>query len=152
MKRELISNMVSQLRCLDVDLGDERDVLRKLSDLGFSSGDIVAYSDEVIEETRRQGPEEDLGMMQAELAANTKTAPHAGEIGKTVADARRLAKSAKRVFIFYRAGPREWETHCIGLNRAVFLRSILHKEDDQAMPCRMAEDGEPHLLIGVEVA
>lgn len=52
---DLISTMVSQLRAIDVDLGDERDVMRKLSALGFISGDIVACVDEVIEETRRLG-------------------------------------------------------------------------------------------------
>jgi hypothetical protein len=50
----LIEQMVSSLRCIDVDLGDERDVMRKLSALGFLSGDIIACVDEVIEETRRR--------------------------------------------------------------------------------------------------
>ena len=54
-RSDLISQMVASLRCLDVDLGDERDVIRKLQTVGFLSGDIVACSDEVIEETRRQG-------------------------------------------------------------------------------------------------
>lgn len=54
-RADLIAKMVAALRCVDVDLGDERDVIRKLSGLRFCSGDIVACVDEVIEETRRQG-------------------------------------------------------------------------------------------------
>lgn len=52
---DLIEQMVSNLRCVEVDLGDERDVIRKLQALGFLSGDILACVDEVIEETRRRG-------------------------------------------------------------------------------------------------
>jgi hypothetical protein len=52
---DLIAQMVASLRSIDVDLGDERDVIRKLQICGFISGDIVACVDEVIEETRRVG-------------------------------------------------------------------------------------------------
>lgn len=54
-RADLISEMVASLRCVDVDLGDERDVIRKLQALRYLSGDIVACVDEVIAETRRQG-------------------------------------------------------------------------------------------------
>jgi hypothetical protein len=54
-RADLIEQMVCNLRCLEVDLGDERDVVRKLSGLGYHSGDIIACVDEVIEETRRRG-------------------------------------------------------------------------------------------------
>jgi hypothetical protein len=52
---DLIEQMVSALRCIEVDLGDARDVMLKLSALGFFSADIIACVDEVIEETRRRG-------------------------------------------------------------------------------------------------
>lgn len=62
-RAELVSQMVAALRCIDVDLGDERDVLRKLvlmkgfdgSTHRFQPADIMLCVDEVIEETRRQG-------------------------------------------------------------------------------------------------
>lgn len=54
-RADLIERMVYSLRCLDVDLGDPRDVILKLQYLGFISGDIAACVDEVIAETRRQG-------------------------------------------------------------------------------------------------
>lgn len=54
-RHDLIGTMVSQLRAIDVDLSSERDVIRKLTALGFLSGDIVACIDEVIEQTRRLG-------------------------------------------------------------------------------------------------
>lgn len=54
-RASLISQMVYELRCVDVDLGDQRDVIRKLQVLGFLGGDILVCVDEVVEETRRQG-------------------------------------------------------------------------------------------------
>lgn len=56
-RQDLITDMVQKLRCIDVDLGDERDVVRKLTaePMAFRAGVIVACIDEVIEETRRQG-------------------------------------------------------------------------------------------------
>jgi len=54
-RADLIARMVAALRCVDVDLGSERDVIRALQTLRFLSGDIVACVDEVIAETRRQG-------------------------------------------------------------------------------------------------
>lgn len=54
-RADLIDEMVKALRCVDVDLGDERDVMRKLSSLRYASGDIVACIDEVIETTRKRG-------------------------------------------------------------------------------------------------
>jgi hypothetical protein len=54
-RHDLVASMVAKLRCLDVDLGDERDVIRKLQILGYLSGDILACVDEVIEQTRRIG-------------------------------------------------------------------------------------------------
>lgn len=54
-RADLIERMVYSLRCLDVDLNYERDVIRKLQHLGFISGDIIACVDEVTAETRRQG-------------------------------------------------------------------------------------------------
>lgn len=55
IRSELVSQMVAALRAVDVDLGDERDVIRVLASLRYLHGDIVACVDEVIEETRRQG-------------------------------------------------------------------------------------------------
>lgn len=54
-RADLITRMVADLRCVDVDLGDECDVIRTLTGLRYLLGDIVACVDEVIEETRRQG-------------------------------------------------------------------------------------------------
>lgn len=54
-RSELISQMVAALRCVDVDLGDEREVILALGALRFRQGDVVACVDKVIEETRRQG-------------------------------------------------------------------------------------------------
>lgn len=54
-RTDLVSRMVADLRCVDVDLGDERDVIRALTALRYLMGDVVACVDEVIEETRRQG-------------------------------------------------------------------------------------------------
>lgn len=54
-RADLIADMVAQLRCVDVDLGDERDVMRALTALRFLSGDIDACVDEVIQQTRRVG-------------------------------------------------------------------------------------------------
>lgn len=51
-RADLIQKMVAALRPIEVDLGDERDVMRKLQALGFLSGDIVALIDDVIDETR----------------------------------------------------------------------------------------------------
>lgn len=55
MNGDLKSRMVADLRNLDVDLGDEREVIRQLTALGYRAGDIVFSLDDVIEETRRQG-------------------------------------------------------------------------------------------------
>lgn len=54
-RSDTVSRMVADLRCVDVDLGDERDVIRALTQLRYMLGDIVACVDDVIEETRRQG-------------------------------------------------------------------------------------------------
>jgi hypothetical protein len=54
-RADLVARMVSDLRCVEVDLGDEREVIRALSTLRYLMGDIVACVDEVTEETRRQG-------------------------------------------------------------------------------------------------
>lgn len=54
-RADLIERMVLGLRCIDVDLGDERDVIVKLKNLGFLALDIEASVEEVIEETRRRG-------------------------------------------------------------------------------------------------
>ena len=59
------------------------------------------------------------------------------EICQTVADARRLARKAKRVFIHFLVGPEEWKTNCIMLERAAFLRATRYQDVDTRMPCKL---------------
>lgn len=55
------------------------------------------------------------------------------EIGTTVADTRRLARKATRIFIHFYVGPDKWSNDCIGMTRAAFLRSIAGKPDTDPM-------------------
>jgi hypothetical protein len=73
-------------------------------------------------------------------------AASAPETGATVADARRLARSARLIAVFYWTGPGD-ERHCLFLERSVFLKEIRSKPADQAMPCRMSDDDI--LMIGI---
>jgi hypothetical protein len=72
------------------------------------------------------------------------------ESGLTVADARRLARKAGRVSIFYWVGPFD-RRDCVGFSRAMFLKIIAHKPDDDPMPCRLHHyPDRVALLVGVE--
>jgi hypothetical protein len=72
-----------------------------------------------------------------------------GEIGATVADARRLARIADRVSIFYWVGPFDRQD-CLGLEPSVFLKMIAHKSGDDPMPCRLHRLSDRlALLVGV---
>ncbi|MGC2781581.1 MAG: hypothetical protein WA418_38685 [Bradyrhizobium sp.] len=58
---ELLSQMVESLRAFDVDLGDERDVIRKLIAAGFRSHDVSDLIDCAIERTRALGQKLNFG-------------------------------------------------------------------------------------------
>jgi hypothetical protein len=46
--------MVDALRALDdLDIGDEREVMRALAAAGFRQGDVIVHGDIVIEDLRR---------------------------------------------------------------------------------------------------
>jgi hypothetical protein len=78
----------------------------------------------------------------SEMAADRTTTPPAcitapDERGATLADARRLARKAKRIFIHYPCGPDNWQTRCIILTRRAFLQSTKFADVGQRMPCRL---------------
>jgi hypothetical protein len=59
------------------------------------------------------------------------------ELGATVADARRLARKASTIFVHFPCGPDDWQTECIILGRAGFLRAVRYKDDSGRMPCKL---------------
>ncbi len=71
------------------------------------------------------------------------------ECGRTVADARRLAEQAVRVFIHYHVGPEDWRTGSLMLSTEIFLTTIQGR-DAERMPSRLyrAGDGKFRLQIG----
>jgi hypothetical protein len=75
--------------------------------------------------------------MAENAGAPARTATTPDEIGETVADARRLARKATKVFIDYHCGPDNWQTDCIMLTRGAFLRSTKSADASKRMPCRL---------------
>jgi hypothetical protein len=87
-------------------------------------------------------------------AAPPAIKPGTEETGATVADARRLARKAKTIALFYWTGPADSQRECLFLKSSAFLRVIAHKQASQAMPCRLHKsdyDGHVTLLVGVTV-
>jgi hypothetical protein len=64
------------------------------------------------------------------------------ELGETVADARRLARKAAKVFIHYQCGPDDWQTSCVKFGPNSFLRALRYYDDDGKMPCRLYKPGD----------
>jgi hypothetical protein len=56
-RTETVELMARVLRCREVDLGDEREVLRVLQAARFPAVDIVMLSDKATDEARRQSAE-----------------------------------------------------------------------------------------------
>jgi hypothetical protein len=61
------------------------------------------------------------------------TAAAPDELCETIADVRRLARKATRVFIHIRSTPEGWQTSCLMLTPSAFLRSIAHAGDGEPM-------------------
>lgn len=73
------------------------------------------------------------------------------ELGKTTADARRLARKAANVFIHFRLTANGYKTSCIMMPRATFLRTIKNHGDSEPMPSKLYKyenDREFSLMIG----
>jgi len=75
--------------------------------------------------------------MAENASAPAQAAIMPDELGKTVADARRLARKAQSIFIHYLCGPADWQTDCIILTRGAFLRSTKYADASKRMPCRL---------------
>ena len=67
----------------------------------------------------------------------TPNIPPADERGETVADARRLARKAKRILLRYPCGPDDWQTNIIILTRSAFLTATKFKDAAGRMPCEL---------------
>ena len=61
MSAELLAQMIDSLRALDVDLGDERDVMRKLIASEYRSGDVIRFMDDAVEGARARGQKLSFG-------------------------------------------------------------------------------------------
>jgi hypothetical protein len=74
------------------------------------------------------------------------------ELGETIADVRRLARKATRIFIHIRITPEGWQTSCLMLTPSAFLRSVAHAPDGEPMPGKLytppSESNERWLAIG----
>jgi hypothetical protein len=78
----------------------------------------------------------------------------ASEFGATVADAQRLLRRAKYVYVFFRVGPQIWETELVDVPKAVIARKLKRTDALKPFPCELSggSSGDAVLLIGASAA